>query len=50
MLEYEEWCDANEHYLLCAAAELGADRELDFDPEVFAEKQYEKYLKEGGNQ
>ena len=44
MLDFETWYNENEDELYIKAAETGADREYDYDAEVFAEAQYEQYL------
>jgi len=45
MLEFDEWLLANENMLSEQAAETGADRELDFDSERYAERKYDAYVK-----
>lgn len=42
--DFSEWLDANEQWLNEYSAETGADRELDFNEEAFAENLYDKYL------
>ena len=42
--EYSEWLERNEEEPSIANAESGRDRELDFDPEAYAEKMYALYL------
>lgn len=39
-MDYEEWLDKNYDNLMIECAETGADRELDFDFDRFAEKRY----------
>lgn len=43
-LEYEEWYDRLEDEINIELAESGADREMDFDPEIEFENRYEMYL------
>ena len=43
-LDYEEWFGVYEDEINIELAESGADRELDFDPELEFEKRYEEYL------
>ena len=47
MLEFEEWFDKNEDELLIEAAELGLDRELDFNFEDWAEDKFFRLFPEG---
>ena len=47
-LPFEAWLAANEEELTIRAAELGADREPDFDSERFAEREYSNYLQKFG--
>ncbi len=44
ILDFEEWFEAYEDEIYIELAENGADRELDFDPELEFEKRYNKYL------
>tara|TARA_Y100000389_G_C17096461_1_gene333833 strand:+ start:401 stop:556 length:156 start_codon:yes stop_codon:yes gene_type:complete len=44
LLIYEEWYDLNEKEIWIELSEIGADRELDFNPESEFEKRYENYL------
>ena len=44
-LNFEDWYNLNEEELFIKAAENGEDRELDYNSEDFAEREYEKYLK-----
>ena len=44
MLSFEEWYIKNEEALIISASESGADRELDFDSENYADNEYYKYL------
>ena len=37
-LTYHAWYDLNEEELIIKAAETGADREADFDPEAFGKR------------
>ncbi len=51
-LTFEEWYDENEDKIWIELAEIGADREMDFDSEKEFELRYNKYLDEyddGGN-
>ena len=43
-LDYEEWFGVYEDEINIELAESGADRELDFDPELEFEKRYQEYL------
>jgi len=45
MKDFEEWYEENEELLDIYAAESGADRELDFDSERFAEDMYDQYVR-----
>lgn len=45
-LEYGDWEEANYEELKIAAAESGADREVGFDFDYFAEQRYEEYVTE----
>ncbi len=49
-LDFAQWYDLNADELFIQFAESGADRELDFDFELAAEKQYEIYLANFGEQ
>lgn len=42
-LEFKQWLDIHEDELQIKAAELGLDRDLDFDSEAFVEREYEEY-------
>jgi len=44
MLNFSEWCEANEEELSILWAETGADREYDFNVERELEKQYDEYI------
>lgn len=44
ILSFEEWYDLYEEEINIELAELGADRELDFDSELEFEKRYNRYL------
>jgi hypothetical protein len=46
MLDFEEWYEENYDELRIEAAELGLDRDLDFDFETWVEKKYFKLCKE----
>ena len=41
LLIYEEWYDLNEKEIWIELSEIGADRELDFNPESEFETRYE---------
>ena len=41
---YEEWYDLNENEIWIELSEIGADRELDFNPESEFETRYENYI------
>ena len=43
-LEFEEWCDTFADEIDIELAEIGADREMDFNSESEYEKRYEMYL------
>lgn len=43
--DFDKWLENNEEELYIAAAESGADRELDYCPEAYSEKKYEEYLR-----
>jgi len=43
-LDFEEWFGVYEDEINIELAESGADRELDFDPELEFEKRYQEYL------
>ena len=43
-IEFKEWYDKNEEEILIELAETGADREMDFNPEVEFDNRYEDYL------
>lgn len=43
-LSFEDWYNENENWLSINASETGADRELDFDFEKWADAHYEHYL------
>lgn len=43
LLEFDEWFELYEDDITCAAAETGADRELDYDAERFQEELYMEY-------
>jgi hypothetical protein len=45
-LEFEDWYTLNEDEINIELAESGADREMDFDPEMEFDIRYEKYLDE----
>ena len=42
-LTFEEWYDLNESEIWIELAEIGADREMDFNPEYEFEIRYEDY-------
>ena len=44
ILDFEEWFGVYEDEINIELAESGADRELDFDPELEFEKRYQEYL------
>ena len=44
-LTFEEWLATNEDESMIAAAETGADRELDYNAELYLEKCYDAYLR-----
>ncbi len=44
ILSFEDWYDRYEEEINIELAELGADRELDFDSEREFEKRYTKYI------
>ena len=43
-LDFDEWFGVYEDEINIELAESGADRELDFDPELELEKRYQEYL------
>ena len=43
-MTYEEWYNKNEEEIWIELAEIGADREMDFNPEVEFDNRYEDYL------
>jgi len=43
MKEFDEWYEENEDEIYISAAESGADRELDYDAEAYAERMYDQY-------
>ena len=43
-MTYEEWYNKNEEEIWIELAEIGADREMDFNPEVEFNNRYEDYL------
>lgn len=45
MLTFREYCEINDEELYILAAETGADREYDYDAEVFALDHYREYIK-----
>jgi len=42
--EYDDWVEANYEELNIAAAESGADREIGFDFDYFAQHRYDEYV------
>jgi len=44
MLEFDEWLEENEEEVSISAAETGADREMDYAAEAYAESMYDDYL------
>ena len=44
ILDFEEWFGVYEDEINIELAESGADRELDFDPELEFEERYQEYL------
>lgn len=46
LLEYNDWEEANYEELKIAAAESGADREIGFDFDYFAQHRYDDYVEE----
>lgn len=46
ILDFEGWFGVYEDEINIELAESGADRELDFNPELEFEKRYNKYLNE----
>lgn len=42
-LSFEEWYMLNEERIIIELAEIGASREMDFDPELEFETRYQKY-------
>jgi|TARA_R110000787_G_scaffold94421_3_gene197161 hypothetical protein len=45
-LTFDEWYDLYEDEINIELAENGADREMDFDPELEFEKRYQEYMEE----
>ncbi len=43
-LNFEDWYDLHARDIYIELAENGADREMDFDPELEFEIRYQKYL------
>ena len=43
LTDFDEWYDQNEEAINIELAESGADREMDFNPELEFEKRYVKY-------
>lgn len=43
-LDFDEWCDTFANEIDIELAENGADKEMDFNPEVEYQKRYEMYL------
>ena len=43
MLTFDEWFDLNESEIWIKLAENGADREMDFNPDLEFEKKYKDY-------
>jgi hypothetical protein len=43
-MTYEEWYNKNEDEIWIELAEIGADREMDFNSEVEFNNRYEDYL------
>lgn len=41
---FDEWYELNEENINIELAENGADREMDFNPELEFENRYQKYL------
>lgn len=41
--DFSRWLQINDTELACIFSETGADRELDFDPEIEEERLYERY-------
>ena len=48
-LKYEDWYDKFENCINIELAEIGADRELDFNSELEFDKRYEMYLNKKQN-
>jgi hypothetical protein len=44
ILEFDEWFEINEEEVPISAAETGADREMDYNPEDYALSMYDDYL------
>jgi len=44
-MTYEEWYNKNEEEIWIELAEIGADREMDFDSELEFEVRYQEYVK-----
>jgi hypothetical protein len=44
ILEFDEWLEISAQFISEHAAESGADRELDYNPEQYAEDLYDHYL------
>ncbi len=47
---YEEWYNKNEEEIWIELAEIGADIEMDFNPEFEFNKRYEGYLNQNENE
>tara|TARA_R110000868_G_scaffold38320_1_gene134312 strand:+ start:3727 stop:3879 length:153 start_codon:yes stop_codon:yes gene_type:complete len=45
-LKFDDWYAFNEESINIQLAESGADREMDFDPELEFEKRYQEYCDE----
>jgi len=43
MKDFDTWYEENEDEIYISAAESGADRELDYDAEAYAERMYDQY-------
>lgn len=48
-MTYEEWYNKNEEEIWIELAEIGADREMDFNSEVEFNNRYEDYLNKTTN-
>ena len=46
IMDYDEWYAQNEDTINIELAESGADREMDFNPELEFEKRYVKYCED----